>query len=931
MNNIRSVPPAISKMRNLTRLDLSRNGILCMHSTDYSGLPADMEKLVNLVDLRLCECNFVCIPPVIWRLKNLLNLDLSRNLLNTIPPEIGNLTSLRTLNLKRTNISTLPPEIAYCQELEILLLWGNQMEELPETISDIPNLKVLAINYRNFSRMIDSYREVLLCRGQIISEHIPTAVFQMRAIESLNLEATKINVIPSQLSTVNLRELNLCQNYLQKLPKSFFKLIRLEILDLSRNLFHTLPERIGQLKSLRKLYFSNNLFEKVPVSLCMLDKLEELDLSKNRIRHVPKEIGNLLQLNSLVLRNNNIQSLPEDISKLTNLKTLDVGENCIRELPLKMSDMTGLTEAHTYHKLHKYGLWVDKNPLQQPPPKIWRTTNTQIIFDYLKRLKIRNVKDMQQLKVILIGESQSGKTCLKNVLVNGWSDLTTGSQESTRVLDTATARTPNGVKFTFYDLGCDQMYAILWPLFLDSKSLTLVVYNHSTYTSNRFFDSIGRWLQLAWFYMPETTVKITGTHSETMTTEQVEKTLSLVKADVSEYIERHRQNIQKEMAVISSLISASDQPKENLDKKLLYSRQEKLSYILQIPKVQSNPSVVSCDTCKDGVGNLVKELETLTVIRSSFPHIHQRVHSSWHLFRVAIKKRTDRLFLSWEEILEITEEFPPLDHDNDSLYECLRHLHNTGEILWYSSEEDVSQFIFHQPQMFANLLADLFRNDLSDWLTETNKVLACRGGMSAKNIAISRDMVLNEGRISRPLLKSIWFYQRNIKRDTFNRLLDILPLLNICYKETDPDLLKAKPALQYLLVIPWFCKSDSYSKLSAIWPSSASVGTIEKRISFKFPFQMPVGLFEIICASLQVCFHLHTCWLDGAYGETDSTKVFIQKITSDAGQGSDEIQIQCRGFNLVSVTEMLHLINQAITSTLARAPGLYYFSEVEDA
>ncbi|CAE1174564.1 unnamed protein product [Acanthosepion pharaonis] len=271
------------------------------------------------------------------------------------------------------------------------------------------------------------------------------------------------------------------------------------------------------------------------------------------------------------------------------------------------------------------------------------------------------------------------------------------------------------------------MYAILWPLFLDSKSLTLVVYNHSTYTSNRFFDSIGRWLRLAWFYMPETTVKITGTHSETMTTEQVEKTLSLVKADVSEYIERHRQNIQKEMADILSLISSSNQPKENLDKKLLYSRQEKLSYILQIPKVQSNPSAVSCDTCKDGVGNLVKELETLTVIRSSFPHIHQRVHSSWHLFRVAIKKRTDRLFLSWEEILEITEEFPPLDHDNDSLYECLRHLHNTGEILWYSSEEDVSQFIFHQPQMFANLLADLFRNDLSDWLTETNKVLACRG------------------------------------------------------------------------------------------------------------------------------------------------------------------------------------------------------------
>ena len=900
-----------------------------MHSVDYSGLPADMERLVNLVDLRLSECNFVCIPPVIWRLKNLLCLDLSRNRLNTIAPEIGNLTSLRTLNLKRTNITTLPLEIAYCQELEVLLLWGNQMEELPETISDIPNLKVLAINYRSFSRMIDSYREVLLCRGQITSEHIPTAIFEMRAIETLNLEATKINVIPTQLNTVNLRELNLCQNYLQKLPKSFFKLTRLEVLDLSKNIFHALPERIGQLKSLRKLYFSNNQFEKVPVSLGMLKNLEELDLSKNRIRYLPKEIGNLLQLTCLVLRSNNIQSLPEEISKLTHLKTLDMGENCIRELPLQMADMAGLTEAHTYHKLYKHGLWVDKNPLEQPPPEIWRTTNTKIIFEHLKKLKITNIKYMQQLKVILLGESQSGKTSLRNVLVNSWSDLTSGNSDWTRVLEIVKARTPNGVKFMFYDLGCDQLYTILWPLFLDSKSLTLIVYNHNTYTCNSFFDSIGRWLQLAWFYMPETVIKIIGTHSETMTNDQIEKTLSLVQEGVREYIELYRQNLQKEIAAISSLISVDDQENENAYKKNLYWRQEKLNYILQVLKIQPTHNVVSSNTCKDGIEKLVKEMETMAVDRFSFPHIHKLVHPSWHRFHAAIKKRTNRLFLTWEEIIEITEDFPPLDHDNDSLYECLRYLHNSGEVLWYSREEVLSKFIFHQPQFFANLLADLFRNDLSDWLVETNKILSSRGGVSANDIAISRDMLLTEGRISRSILKSIWFYQKNVKRDTFNRLIDILPLLNICFKEASSNLVKVKPALEYLLVIPWFCTSDNYSELSVVWPLSVSPDETEERLLLKFPFQMPVGLFEIVCASLHSCFQLQTCWLGGAYGETDSVKVLIQKKKSDAEEGSDEIQILCRGFNTTSIREVTCLIKDAISSTLTRVPGLYYFVELE--
>lgn len=99
-------------------------------------------------------------------------LNISRNRINVLVPEVGNLFHLRVLDAQQTNLATLPAEIAFCQELETLQLWGNAMESLPDTLNQMPRLRTLAINYRSFAAVIDSYMENLLRKVSFgFSEH----------------------------------------------------------------------------------------------------------------------------------------------------------------------------------------------------------------------------------------------------------------------------------------------------------------------------------------------------------------------------------------------------------------------------------------------------------------------------------------------------------------------------------------------------------------------------------------------------------------------------------------------------------------------------------------------------------------------------------------------------------------------------------------
>ena len=80
---------------------------------------------------------------------------------------------------------------------------------------------------------------------------------------------------------------------------------------------------------------------------------------------------------------------------LTKLHTLDLSENLLQTLPSNFYEMQSLVRAHVYQNFHKAGLWLHKNPLSTPPRHIWQTEDPKQIYTYMKKLRVRLLR--QQL------------------------------------------------------------------------------------------------------------------------------------------------------------------------------------------------------------------------------------------------------------------------------------------------------------------------------------------------------------------------------------------------------------------------------------------------------------------------------------------------------------------------------------------------------
>ena len=77
---------------------------------------------------------------------------------------------------------------------------------------------------------------------------------------------------------------------LEHFPREIFELCdTLEILDLSGNNLHELPEDFGRLKHLKIVFFSNNNFTVFPAALANCPNLSMIGFKSNRISEFPEE------------------------------------------------------------------------------------------------------------------------------------------------------------------------------------------------------------------------------------------------------------------------------------------------------------------------------------------------------------------------------------------------------------------------------------------------------------------------------------------------------------------------------------------------------------------------------------------------------------------------------------------------------------------
>ncbi len=422
--NLKKLPLEITKLQDLTELNLDRNQL--------TNLPSEIAKLQNLTKLKLSWNKLTNLPPEIGKLQNLTELFLDGNRLTNLPPEIAKLQNLTRIWLHHNQITNLSPEIAKLQNLTKLSLHNNKLTNLPPEIAKLQNLTKLNLNYNQLT--------------------------------NLPLEIVKLQ---------NLTELDLGYNQLTKSLPEIVKLQNLTELNLGYNQLTNLPSEIVKLQNLTKLDLNGNQLTKSLSEIVKLQNLTELNLYRNQLTNLPSEIAKLQNLTKLNLNQNQFTQFPKALLDLNlEIKWGNYGSGItVKDNPFQTPPVEIVKQGRQAIIDYYNALKDNKQPTEQekiiiPTTPVKHTKKTKIVQQTTTK-----PKPLNESKLILIGDGGAGKTSLvKRLLKQDFNP-----QESQTHGININTLTINDIKLHCWDFGGQQIMHATHQFFLSKRSLYLLV------------------------------------------------------------------------------------------------------------------------------------------------------------------------------------------------------------------------------------------------------------------------------------------------------------------------------------------------------------------------------------------------------------------------------------------------------------------------
>jgi internalin A len=226
--------------------------------------------------------------------------------------------------------------------------------------------------------------------------------------------------------------------------------------------------------------------------IAALSNLQSLDFSGNQITEIPDAIAALSNLQMLALGSNKITKIPDVITQLVNLKLLVLENNPITNVPPEI-----------IRKGWGKATWLDGNP--------------QAIFSYLKataptkqsssnELKTPTVRPLNEIKVLLVGEGDVGKTSLLNRLLY---DTFNPEECKTPGINIAQWHLPEkpDIRLNLWDFGGQKVMHATHQFFLTKRSLYLLVIDNR---KNEQQNRVEYWLKLIQTYGGDSPIIIVG-------------------------------------------------------------------------------------------------------------------------------------------------------------------------------------------------------------------------------------------------------------------------------------------------------------------------------------------------------------------------------------------------------------------------------------
>jgi internalin A len=502
----------LNNYRQLQIFDGYGNKIKNLHSISANHDFVSLGLSSNLLTEPTCLSDLPLFP-------NLKKLYLGKNSLTDNAIEIINrLENLEVLHIYNNRIALKNNDLQF-KKLKKLYAQLNRIDEnASTTLLNMDNIEVLDIKSNPISKLfgekiIESKRAVHI-RAILNKVSLPTQLINECILKKnifLDLGNCGLND--------NSKELDLLKDCtsLNKLSLgiSYYNDEDIEVVsqnDLVKNFFTKIPKNLPP--SITELQIRNSTIDEIS-NISQLTNLYLLELSFNEIKTITN-ISTLKKLYELALHDNKITKLkgvkfPTNLSIIhlsgNNLISLSGIENCkeLEQLIVYSNNIEIVLPIVALEKLKTINLF--NNPITDCPSEIWTTMDVNQIKAYFKeREKLENklellreeltkindtgdeinnkmqehTNDFNDVKLIILGNSNAGKTNLVHFLKEGTFLKT---RNSTHGLEVKRWR-PNVTRFpqlkdvevSIWDFGGQEYYHDAYKLFLGTDAVHVIVW-----------------------------------------------------------------------------------------------------------------------------------------------------------------------------------------------------------------------------------------------------------------------------------------------------------------------------------------------------------------------------------------------------------------------------------------------------------------------
>ena len=233
-------------------------------------------------------------------------------------------------------------------------------------------------------------------------------------------------------------------------------------------------------KQIIRLWINRLELQEVPLEIVKLVNLQQLDLSGNQLSTWSVEMAKLENLQELNLAGNQLSVWPVEMANLVNLQRLDLSGNKLSAWPVKMANLGIKTYwENGFFTDKKKGIFLENNPLETPPPEIIKQGNQAIIEYY----QVGDTQQLNEVRVLFIGDGGAGKTSLIKRLLNQEFDPTESQTKGININDWEIVdiihceieTKNNKIRTHLWNFGGQEIMHTTHQFFLSKRSLYILV------------------------------------------------------------------------------------------------------------------------------------------------------------------------------------------------------------------------------------------------------------------------------------------------------------------------------------------------------------------------------------------------------------------------------------------------------------------------